>query len=730
MDDRDPHEGRLSTSSSKGQVQGGWLFSAQDNEHRTLKSRALPRRSGSSSVAAASSGSLAAMSTNRLVSRPSLAAGRSVMSNAKAGAPAVKRQLIEDTGHREGAGAGAAQEGMYRHHHRSTSPLPSPVRPAVPSKIPFTSLRSPPPLYKSAAVTLAPKRASESRLPGESDRPAKRVFVGCNKPVHEAAKEDDDNKNNARAPQRQRTKLKPRRSNVFPSCAPTGTLAATTSSAAGPCAKRAVHGLSSSLQPPLQATQSTSLMSFSPSKFGLTVPREFTFSTSPASISSRHNLGHVSQLPCPRSAIYSPALAPSRMTPDKHVPNPVLRPLLQEVRIVSPLKRPDLMRRTLERKGSHDNKVEMSVVPRSIEAQVGVTQQSKELGLRSFRTEMEPDVLQPPPRQASAAPPGSPSKRPRSPAGMRELSVSAMTRAVKPRREKMTGNSSGHLLAQRVSAPMPRLADSNMSPPLPVSAEASAATSHEFELDGSGHSASSSSTDDSNGTLEMDTSIMSVSGQASLATLNSLLSRMSIPRSRSRRRSLGLQLLDERAEMEEEILAESGGAASSVFGSSSRSGGPGFAAGTASSTARYALSYTGTSKVATAPVRAPARSCADSISSGSNSALPSRRVSLVDVGTRRGSLLPLASASNAAQAALRSPPATLAATATDTATSGNGSGSALKEVVAFVDVKTAEGDEAGGVFWEMLRSLGARVGVCPGPKSKFTFFLLSSPGPG
>jgi hypothetical protein len=33
----------------------------------------------------------------------------------------------------------------------------------------------------------------------------------------------------------------------------------------------------------------------------------------------------------------------------------------------------------------------------------------------------------------------------------------------------------------------------------------------------------------------------------------------------------------------------------------------------------------------------------------------------------------------------------------------------LKNVVAFVDVKTAEGDDAGGVFVDILRSLGARV---------------------
>ncbi|ORX33582.1 hypothetical protein BD324DRAFT_584838 [Kockovaella imperatae] len=33
----------------------------------------------------------------------------------------------------------------------------------------------------------------------------------------------------------------------------------------------------------------------------------------------------------------------------------------------------------------------------------------------------------------------------------------------------------------------------------------------------------------------------------------------------------------------------------------------------------------------------------------------------------------------------------------------------MKRVVAFVDVRTAEGDEAGVIFSDMLRSLGARV---------------------
>jgi hypothetical protein len=34
---------------------------------------------------------------------------------------------------------------------------------------------------------------------------------------------------------------------------------------------------------------------------------------------------------------------------------------------------------------------------------------------------------------------------------------------------------------------------------------------------------------------------------------------------------------------------------------------------------------------------------------------------------------------------------------------------ALKDVTVFVDVRTGEGDDAGGVFTSLLRDLGARV---------------------
>lgn len=69
---------------------------------------------------------------------------------------------------------------------------------------------------------------------------------------------------------------------------------------------------------------------------------------------------------------------------------------------------------------------------------------------------------------------------------------------------------------------------------------------------------------------------------------------------------------------------------------------------------------------------------------------------------RRGSLLPLASASSALEAVQG--PEAAGAMATN-----EGSLPPLVDVVAFVDVRTAEGDDAGQVFVDMLRSMGARV---------------------
>ena len=42
---------------------------------------------------------------------------------------------------------------------------------------------------------------------------------------------------------------------------------------------------------------------------------------------------------------------------------------------------------------------------------------------------------------------------------------------------------------------------------------------------------------------------------------------------------------------------------------------------------------------------------------------------------------------------------------------GNGVLNVLKECTIFVDVRTDGGDDAGGVFVDMLKGMGARVGI-------------------
>ena len=246
----------------------------------------------------------------------------------------------------------------------------------------------------------------------------------------------------------------------------------------------------------------------------------------------------------------------------------------------------------------------------------------------------------------------------------------------------------------------------------------------------------SGSTDDSMEMREMDTSIMSSSGQASLANLQTLLSRMSIPR--SRRSSIGLvptlssrkstqNLLDERAVMEQEILADT--LKEPERHAISRRI-PSYAAPTSSSSARYALSY---NEQIMQPDSASSMQVIGVGDTGANAGRPgaytslNRRRSMVDANARRGSLLSLASASNAAEKTLGTsstlsslPSACSWKTKSDT---GNIDSQRLddqyklegnmvfKDVIAFVDVKTAEGDEAGGVFVKILRSLGARVSL-------------------
>ena len=213
-----------------------------------------------------------------------------------------------------------------------------------------------------------------------------------------------------------------------------------------------------------------------------------------------------------------------------------------------------------------------------------------------------------------------------------------------------------------------------------------------------------------------DTSALTEVGNESLAHLQSMLTRMAMPRTSSaflaeHRRTSMLQrfsnttnMLDALHEVPEQAPARP------VQPADRRR--PRYAAATASSTAR---ARTNSVPQANAVTKLP--------HSASITSLP-----------RRGSLLPIASNIRAAQAAnargdavaateqSEAIPAAGAGMATD-ATDAEAAPAAatppkpvpqathtlLKGVVAYVDVKTAEGDEAGGVFVDILRSLGARV---------------------
>jgi hypothetical protein len=78
---------------------------------------------------------------------------------------------------------------------------------------------------------------------------------------------------------------------------------------------------------------------------------------------------------------------------------------------------------------------------------------------------------------------------------------------------------------------------------------------------------------------------------------------------------------------------------------------------------------------------------------------------LSNAGTlRRGSLLPLAQATSAFEAMTESE-----AAGAQASTSTPAVVLPLLDVVAFVDVRTTDGDDASQVFVDMLRTLGARV---------------------
>ena len=263
----------------------------------------------------------------------------------------------------------------------------------------------------------------------------------------------------------------------------------------------------------------------------------------------------------------------------------------------------------------------------------------------------------------------------------------------------------------------------------PVSPETSSAASSSSKTASPECSAEESTSLGDFTTIDMDTSIMSASGQESLLNLNSLLSKMSLPTRRSsgmfkRTKNFAgtVHLLDERAEMEEERLT---GPPTAKLGHGTKRV-PGYLASTASSAAKTSSGpeeqFAGGLKRSTGPV---------ALGRPTIEAPGVRRSSTGLPAPRRGSLLPLASSSNAAQTALRTSnslvggPLPTAAAKADVLVEGTGGDAVMPaaqptalairadrllwNVVAFVDVKTAEGDEAGGVFIDILRSLGARI---------------------
>lgn len=207
---------------------------------------------------------------------------------------------------------------------------------------------------------------------------------------------------------------------------------------------------------------------------------------------------------------------------------------------------------------------------------------------------------------------------------------------------------------------------------------------------------------DSAETLDADTSIMSTSGLSSLANLQSLLSKMSRP-SISRRTSaafphpsMNLGRLAEHS--------ESGSEQEPKPTSRQIAGLPRYAAPTSSSVARRSKGPNEVAETGDISARAPTTKPTEN----------RKKMSSGVSEMRRGSLLPMAV--NAAQrlTVRPDPPNTQGKQGIPTLKVDKVEKcQILKDVVAFVDVKTAEGDEAGGVFVDILRSLGARVRIMP-----------------
>lgn len=776
----------------------------------------------------------------------------------------VKRQLLPTSRSKEDIW-GSSWKSSTTHagvtsttQHRSTTPPLSPgatkQTQIVQQRPTMTGLRSPPPLSKS----LAPKRSIDA---GESDRPAKRPAFGSALPststfssglsalANDAASGDG----------REKPTIKPRRSTALPSSKTSNALSSLHStekvvapSLNPPLAARRTSNIfaqSSASLAPLASSSST--LSFSPSKFGLTVPREFNFSVSPKDKPKALQAEHHN------SVSKSRGLAPSPLEPDEHVPRPIAfvsgtttsqKTKYGALPSVSPncrseaevnLKSYDLMQRTIERnkemkvsgmmlsplRGNYDlsqspirgagrlddraapPKLSSPALPSVISDAIPVspkTVASKAVLLPSIRLHPD-DSEQAEPSVFNLAPsipsptyqqimPSSPLKRPRSPSppptATSASTEASSSRSIKPRRSMITRSlSAGEIARQAVkddqpaanlqpaqhttatakrrlpghglpraqssrnigrtaAAPAsvaevgrpPATAVRSVSAPMPrndATTRASTALEAENAMEVLAEKAETREPGDggnaSEDSLEMDTSIMSSSGQASLANLQSLLSRMSIPRASISRRSSAnsstLHLLDERAEIEQEMLA-SGNVhpdnkmTTEVTGASTSRAVPRYAAPTTSSTARFALSYTNPG----VPVRSSyalqkqkhAEVAALGLPIPIQRGIPThRKISNPPPGAVRGSLLPLASSTSAAQNAIKrssSSPTKEMDVDKPKAAADAGDGvikpeksTTLKNVVAFVDVKTAEGDDAGGVFVDILRSLGARV---------------------
>lgn len=668
-------------------------------------------------------------------------------------------------------------------------------------------LRSPPPKPAGAR----PRRSVVGGPALEHDdfaRPTKRAFLGSQYGLSTVAQSREAVSSQS---SRQTAPLKPRRSIVFPAPGVSNT-------------GHSIAGGSSGLPPPRRVSlappvPSSGLVGLSPSKFGLTVPREFSFTPYSSDSSLNRPLASSSSAQPARSA----HLAPSPIRADEHIPKPISRPIQRSQTVSTSLatyagdrsgqpgspgqsRQLELKQHGFPTERASTNPFSSPIKEmQSVKPRTSLSPAQKEDMLRSdlmWRT-IEKSGFSPTGkgRTAPAAPlpslgtstslsalSGSPPlaapaelqassslKRARSPSSdqlqgpqMNLLGFSGQPLRVpaKPlRRSSTMGNirSTGGMTRSMSTRSVTRRAAGlhaiessrrppvhNVAPAKPLAEEdmlveelrdvapGNAAPTSPTSSTITGSASKTSSPDRSMSLVSMtapdvDTSIMSATGQESLVNLDNLLSKLSLPSRRSsgihslRKSYAGpsMNLLDERAELEAEKMAHPRG--DRQLPAPRRI--PGYLAGTASSNAKRSFGPEDQ------PIHGqPDRSAGpERLNTRVTVAAPGyRRPSVTLPATRRGSLLPLASSSNAAHTALKTS-TTLSGSLNAASLSGNPSvvvegilgdstmqkesvtlpappsQSVLRNVVAYIDVKTSEGDEAGGVFVDILRSLGARI---------------------